>query len=101
MTFLQTAAAFRRLADGIEAVIHRHGGDCVTGHPKPMLDGAAAAGAAIMLVYLRDLITTAGRDTYDRPALLVLLEIISRDEEMFGGGVAKLMWDANDEDGQP
>jgi len=100
MTFTETAAAMRRLADGIDKIVKQQGHDAETGKPKPMLDGEAGVGGAALLCYLRDCVTTAGRDSWDRPTLLVLLETISRDAEIFPCGVGATMWAAEDEDAE-
>ena len=63
-----------------------------------MLEGDAAVGAAFMLIYLRDLITASDRREYDQAGLLVLLEIISRDAQLFPNGVAQTMWQAEDDE---
>lgn len=93
MTLTEVAAAMRRLADAIDAEIAKSG-DASDGKDKPMLDGDAAVGAAVMITYLRDLVAEGDRDVYDRPSLLVILESISRDGEIFPCGVGRMIWDA-------
>jgi hypothetical protein len=97
MTFTDTAAAMRRLADCIDRIVKQQGKDVDTGQPKPMLEDAAAAGAATILCYIRDLITNSSRE-FDRPSVLVLLERISCDSEIFPCGVAKIMWQAEEDE---
>lgn len=94
MTYYEAASAMRRLADVFDKV----GKNAKTGAPKPMMSEEMATGAAIMLTYLRDLVTTGNRDVYPREDLLVLLETMSRDNEMFPCGVGRLIWDQVTED---
>jgi hypothetical protein len=96
VTFAETAAAMRRCADAIDKVVREQGRDCDTRRPKPMLTEEAAAGAACLLCYLRDLVTAGEREQYDRPSLLVILETISRDPEIFPCGVGQVIWNAED-----
>jgi hypothetical protein len=91
MTFREMASAMRRLADGIDKIVASHG-DEDNKRDKPMLDEEPALGAALLLRYIRDLVTNANRDEWDRGSLLVLLENISRDNEIFPCGIAKLVW---------
>lgn len=97
MTFTETAAAMRKLADGIDKVVSQRG-DTDTGHPKPMLEGEASVGAAVMLTYIRDLVTTSNREDWSHGVVLVLLETLSRDAEFFPCGVGQLIWNAEDEE---
>jgi hypothetical protein len=46
-----------------------------------VLEGAVAA-----LQYLRDLITMGNRESYTREQILVLIDLIGHDEEMFPAG---------------
>lgn len=91
MTTIETAATMRRLAAAIEKLPGGHlpisGG----------IDEDCAVGAGAMLCYIRDLITTSTRDSYSLPELLVLLETISRDPDIFPAGVGTMMWAAEDE----
>lgn len=98
MTFTQQSAAMRRLADAIDRAVASQSHDAETGKPTPVFENDAAVGAASMLCYLRDLVTTSDRDVYDRPTLLVMLEMISRDPELFPSGVGSIMWQAEEND---
>lgn len=61
------------------------------------LDPEHALGAAIMLCYLRDLIMLpGGRDHWTREELLVLLEIVSTDPEIFPDAIGIQMWNLPD-----
>jgi len=101
MTLTESAAAMRRLADGIDKIALKF-------HPSTqapfgngtmaMLDEDQATGAAALLCFIRDLVTTAPRDTYSREDLLVLLETISRDAEIFPLGTGQLIWQLEDEE---
>lgn len=97
MTFTETASTMRRVADAIDQVV-KDMGDTDNGSPKPMLTSEAATGAAVMLCYIRDLVTCGDRDSFDRPTLLVILETISRDAEIFPYGVGKTIWAADDKE---
>lgn len=98
MTWGEAANSMRRLADGIEKVIRQMGKDAETGLPKPMFADDTAVGAAVMLCYIRDLFTLGHREVYDRPSLLVILEAISRDKELFPCGLAQVMWQMEHEE---
>ena len=97
MTFSETASALRHIADVIDRVV-RERGDCSTGAPIALREDVGL-GAALMLRYLRDLITLSEREQYDRVTLLVILEAISRDHEMFPHGIGVLVWQAEDPEG--
>ena len=88
MTVHQTADSMRRIADALE----RAGAASIARFPDSMLEGEAAVGAAGFLCYLRDCITVSGHDTWTREALLVLLETMSRDADVFPCGVGQSMW---------
>lgn len=60
----------------------------------------AAAGAAAMLTYLRDLIMASSKRRYQQEELLVLLETISRDEDIFPDGTGVEMWAIEDIDSE-
>ena len=94
MTYTETAVAMRRLADVIDGVVRDMGKDVDTGRPKPMLEGEAAVGGAALLCFIRDLVTASPNETYDRATLLVILETLSRDAELFPCGVGQIMWDS-------
>jgi hypothetical protein len=56
-----------------------------------MLDGDFAVGAALFWSYQRSLITGAGKEIFTRDELLVILETLSRDAEIFPPGVVELI----------
>jgi hypothetical protein len=87
----EQASAMRRVADVMDKVIALHG-DQENKREKPMFDEDMAMGAALLLRYIRDLVTCGNRETYDRGTLLVLLQTISEDDEIFPCGVARLVW---------
>ena len=64
------------------------------------LDGEIAIGAASILCYLRDLFTAAGKDTFTREEILVILECIISDEQIFAGSIGQKVWDWEDGDHQ-
>lgn len=98
MTYTEMASAMRRVADALDKVVKLHRGDMDTGKPQAMIEGEAAVGAAGLLCYLRDLFTQSKHETFDRATILVLLETISRDEEIFPCGIGTLMWGMEDDD---
>jgi len=82
MTLYELAERFGDLRNAILRLPN----DTVPGQ-KPMLNGDHAVGAALLWTYLRDLFTTTPKDTFTRDEVLVLLETISRDGEMFPPGI--------------
>ena len=60
--------------------------------PDPVLEGDVAVGAAAFLCYLRDCITGSPKGIWSREELLVLLETMSRDREMFPCGIGNVLW---------
>jgi hypothetical protein len=98
MTITETANAMRRIADALDNTVAKSGSDPDNGRPKPTFEYSTAVGAAVMLCYLRDLVTIGTRETYDRGTLLVLLETISRDAELFPCGVGAMAWAPDDEE---
>jgi hypothetical protein len=97
MTLHETADAMRRVADAIDKVTFGEI-DIETGHPRPMLDGESAVGGAVMLTYLRDMITCVDRERVTQEWVLVLLETIGRDMELFPTGTASAIWQAEDDE---
>jgi hypothetical protein len=90
MTTRETAATMRRLADAIDKL---PGELPIAGG----LDEDCAVGAGAMLCYIRDLLTNSPREhPWSTGELLVLLETISRDPDIFPAGVGNLMWAAED-----
>ncbi len=98
MTFSESAQAMRRMADVLDKVVKAQGRDADSGKAKPMLEPEAGAGAAVLLCYIRDLVSCGNRENYDRGTLLVLLETISNDPEIFPCGIGRLLWAAENED---
>ncbi len=90
MTLEEMAISLRAVADAIEQIPDAK----LANFPKSMLRGEAGVGAAGMLCYIRDLFTVAGKDVFAREEILVILEAISRDQEIFPGAIGVLMWDA-------
>ena len=65
--------------------------------PDSILKEEAAIGGAAYLCFLRDCLTKSAKDVWTREELLVLLETMSRDGEMFPCGIGSLMWEMEDE----
>ncbi len=93
MTTQQMAAAMHRLADAIGKVSAGN----IWKVPDGQLSEDIAIGAAGLLCYLRDLFTLSNKDLYSRAEILVILETMSRDGEIFPNGVGELMWQAENE----
>ena len=64
----------------------------------PALDGEAAIGAAVLWAYARDLLTMTNRETFNRSELLVMLDVISRDPDIFPPGVVEMVAEAAKEE---
>jgi len=79
-TMERCAAALRSLPDAP-----------MNGNPMPMLDGNFAVGAALFWSYLRDLFTASEMEQFSREKILVILETLSRDPEIFPYGVVELV----------
>lgn len=93
MTAIETAAALRRVADAVQQA----GSPSLAKFPTAMLQGEAAVGAAGYLCYLRDLITASPIQFWSQVELLVLLETMSRDREVFPLGIGVVMWDMEEQ----
>ena len=100
MTLTETASALRRAADIFDKMGNRFPGEPNPWAPNvaPILSEEQAAGAGALLCFVRDLVTASSRDTYPREDLLVMLETISGDPEMFPCGIGQLMWQAEVEE---
>ena|SRR5579859_2092480 len=96
MNATETVDALRRLA----TVIERHAENKKLNFPRneAALDEAGAHGAAFMVCLLRDLIQASPVETWGKPRLLVMLETISCDPEIFPLGIGKLVWAMEVED---
>jgi hypothetical protein len=93
MTTAELADTYERLASGLRKIA-RTVGDGEVFPQKPIIHGDFAVGAAFLWSYLRDLFTAAGKDQFTRDELLVLLDTISRDGEIFVPGAMAMMADA-------
>ena len=99
MTIKETANALRRLAAAFDHVERKMpGADSPFGKIVPAFNEEQALGAATLLTFIRDLVTNSPRDSYPREDLLVLLETISRDGELFPNGAGLLAWQAEGDD---
>lgn len=65
---------------------------------KPLLDSEQVIGAALFWSWLRDLFTATPHDIWTRDEILVLLETLSRDTEMFPPGAIGLIADCEAEE---
>ena len=92
MTATSAASAMRKVAQALE----RAGSFKLNEFPEAMLEGETAVGAAAFLCYLRDCLTSSPKEHWSQGELLVLLETLSRDAEMFPCGIAQTMWNAEE-----
>lgn len=86
MTTKDLAGTMQRCADAL-----RNMPEMIVPGEKPIFEGEYAVGAAIFWAYLRGLLTAAGKDDFTRDELLITLETISRDLDMFPGGLLQLV----------
>lgn len=85
MTAREQANSLRRLADAVEEIDLPFNGE------KPMMDDANAVGAISILQYVRSLFTTAGKDLFAREDILVIIDNIGHDPEIFPPGAWDLL----------
>ncbi len=97
MTTRDAASAMRRIAD----VFDKMPSVKMKDQHQDQLQGDFALGAASMVCYLRDLFTLTDRHQFSQAEVLIMLEAISRDHELFPLGVGRLMWEMEDEDELP
>jgi hypothetical protein len=85
----------RRLSRAVDSVAWKwRKEDPESRFPMPILQEEAAVGAAAFLCYFRDLITVSNKETFRREDILVILEMLSSDDELFPMGIGRLMWEA-------
>lgn len=65
--------------------------------PRGMMDAEEAPAAAAMVCYLRDLFTITPKESFTREEILVLLETVSSDPEIFPCGIGVKMWEMEHE----
>lgn len=70
-------------------------------HQIKGLGPESAIGAAALICYVRDLITSSPKEDYSRGELLVVLETISNDDEIFPLGTGRLLWQVEFNDDTP
>ncbi len=85
MTGKEAAQALRRLAVAVEKYDH------VPMPKRDVLDEDCQIGAAAMITFLRDMFTIAGKDNFTREDLLVLLNEIQGDRDIFTVDLVALM----------
>lgn len=86
MTFADTAKVLRRLADAFDKV-----GERPWPKPKPTMEGDFAVGAIIHLLYQRDLFTATEKKTFTREEILVMIDTMGHDPEVFPGSCWELV----------
>ena len=91
MTYASAAEYLREMAKALDGMHQNYKYRDV---PAPMLSPDQAVGAAAVLCFIRDLVTVSPREDYNRVDILVLLEMLSRDQELFPCGVGVLIWEA-------
>lgn len=104
MTLQETSASLRKLADAFDRIRREKGETNIeilagTTLSKPMFSEEDAVAAAGFLCYLRDCFTGSPKEVWSQGELLVLLEMISRDGEIFPLGAGQLMWQMDVGDG--
>ncbi len=67
----------------------------------PIVGEQQALGAASLLCLIRDLFTGTPKESFSRGELLVLLETLSHDEQLFPHGIGTAMWAVEDEEVEP
>lgn len=85
MTGPEAAAKLRKLADAIEKL------DRCPVIKRDTLDEEQQLGAAFMVMFLRDLFTIANKDNFTREDILVLLNTVQNDSEIFTADVVMIM----------
>ena len=90
MTTRELGETYISLGQKLVEMHKRAGGGHVANTPS--LEPESALGAAAFLCFLRDLITSSPLESYSKPSLLVLLETLSRDVEVFPHGIGVAMW---------
>ena len=90
MTLRQLAEDYTRIAEKLTVL---ESGDSSLPFPRGLMDAECAAGGAALLCYLRDLFTATPTETFNRADILVILETLSRDNEIFPCGIGTTMWD--------
>lgn len=98
MTRADIAQSMRRIADMLDS--HPELKKAYEYRPSSMLNEEAAVGAALVIRYLRDLVTNAGRDQWDRPSVLVILQAVADDPEIFPLNIGRMIWDEEDDDSE-
>ena len=93
MTVTELADTYERLASGLRRIKQEKGDGNVTPGQQPPIQGDFAVGAAVLWSYLRDLFTNAGKDQFTRDEILVLLDTVNRDSELFTPGAMAMMAD--------
>jgi len=88
MTKQELSAAMRRIADAVDRL--ESAGDIAS--RRVMLSEDQAVGAAQMLCLIRDLITVSSNEVFPKGDLLVLLEVLSRDQDIFPLGLGVQFW---------
>lgn len=98
MTYKDIPSSLRRIASALEKSPESAAAFFPGERKSAYFAEDQAVGAACMLVYLRGLFMDSGRPIWDIPALLVLLETISRDPDLFPLSIGTLIWEAEDTD---
>lgn len=73
----EAAASLRKLANVLEKY------NSVPIPKKDALDEELQLGAAAMLMFIRDLFTVSGKDAFTRDEILVLLNMLQNDRDIF------------------
>lgn len=94
MTYREIANSMHEMAKALEDISDGLA-DAECGLQLPYLDGEAAVGAAAIVCYLRDLITVSPKTSFSQGELLVVLEQIASDGEIFPAKIGIRVWEAD------
>src|SRR6516165_6702794 len=79
-----TAHGLANVLEGIARALRQHAHELETANrPKPALQGGLSIAAAIFWSYLHGLLTDSRKEIWRRENILVLLETIQREPELF------------------
>lgn len=90
MTLSQLAEDYTRIGAKLSVL---ESGNSSLPFPRGLMDAECAAGGAAVLCLIRDLFTATPDETFSREQILVILETLSRDNDIFPCGIGTTMWD--------
>lgn len=90
MTLKELASDYTRIGAKLSAL---ESGNSSLPFPRGLMDADCAAGGAAILCFIRDAFTATPQEAWSRGEILVLLEILSHDSDLFPCGIGTMMWD--------